>query len=137
MSWEDLRETYMTILADEGFRPEVDSDGDIHFKYEGGHYYITSNCDDGFFYILYPGFWGIDDEEELERAVMAASKATRLTKAAKVFINSDLKDVSATAETLIVNPGDVQKLINRALRCIRSAVASFTKEMNEENEEQE
>jgi hypothetical protein len=129
MSWEELRETYMTILADEGFRPEVDGDGDIHFKYEGGHYFVTRNCDDGFFYILYPGFWAIDDAEELERAVMAASKATRVTKAGKVFIDDDLKDVSATAEMLIVNPADVQKLLTRSLRCIRSAVESFKREM--------
>ena len=73
MGWEDLRQTYMSVLSDEAFRPEIDSDGDIHFKYEGGHYFVTRNCDDGFFYVLYPAFWPIDDVEELGRAVMAAS----------------------------------------------------------------
>ena len=129
MGWEDLRQTYMSVLSDEAFRPEIDSDGDIHFKYEGGHYFITRNCDDGFFYILYPAFWPIDDVEELGRAVMAASNATRSTKAAKVYIDSDLKDVSATAEALIASPSDARKFVIRALGCIRSAVESFRKEM--------
>ena len=129
MGWEDLRQTYMSVLSDEGFRPDIDSDGDIHFKYEGGHYFVTRNCDDGFFYVLYPAFWPIDDVEELGRAVMAASNATRSTKAAKVYIDSDLKDVSATAEALIASPSDVRKFVVRALSCIRSAVESFRKEM--------
>jgi hypothetical protein len=131
MSWENLRQTYMSILSDEGFRPELDSDGDIHFKYESGHYFITANCDDGFFYILFPSFWSIDDVEELGRAMMAASNVTRRTKAAKVYITKDLKNVSATAEALIANPSDVRKFFNRALISIRSAVESFAKEMRD------
>jgi hypothetical protein len=112
----------MSILSDEGFRPEIDSDGDIHFKYEGAHYYITSNCDDSYFYILFPSFWPIDDVEELGRAMMAANNATRNTKSAKVYIRNDMKAVSATAEALIASPSDVRKFIDRALRCTVRAV---------------
>lgn len=131
MSWENLRQTYMSILSDEGFRPEIDPDGDIHFKYEGGHYYINSNCDDGYFYLLFPSFWAIDDVEELGRAVMAANNATRSFKAVKVYIRNDMKNVSATAEGLIASPSDVRKFLDRALRSLRGAVESFMKEMKQ------
>jgi hypothetical protein len=133
MSWENLRQTYMSVLASEGFRPELDGDGDIHFKYEGGHYYVTDNCDDGFFYILFPGFWSIDTGDELARAALAVNTATRDTKAAKVYITRDLKRVSATFEGLVGSSSDVPHIINRALRCIRTAVRTFMDEMAKEN----
>ncbi len=133
MSWENLRQTYMSILSDEGFRPEIDSDGDIHFKYEGGHYYITDNCDDSYFFIVFPGFWTIDDVAELGRAIMAANNATAWTKAAKVYIPPHMKSASATVEVLIADPSDVRKILNRALRSIVTAVERFEKEMREED----
>ncbi len=133
MSWENLRQTYMSMLSDEGFRPEIDSEGDIHFKYEGGHYYITDNCDDGYFFLLFPGFWTIDNVEELGRAVMAANNATAWTKAAKVYIPPHMKSASATVEVLIASPSDVRKILDRALRSIVSAVERFGNEMREQS----
>lgn len=33
---------YFGLLSKEGFRPEIDSDGDIRYKYEGYYYYIDT-----------------------------------------------------------------------------------------------
>lgn len=129
MDWHDLRAKYMATLASEGFRPELDSDGDIHFKYEGRHYYITDNCDDGYFHMLYPGFWPISSGEELARVMVAATTATRGTKAAKVWVHSDFKNVSAVLSALISDPGDVRIFVERGVRCIRAAVDTFKDEM--------
>ena len=35
--------TYFGLLSKEGFRPEIDSDGDIRFKYEGYIYFINTD----------------------------------------------------------------------------------------------
>jgi len=32
---ESLQQMYMDYLVEEGFRPEIDGDGDVHFKKEG------------------------------------------------------------------------------------------------------
>jgi len=133
VSWEDLRSTYVSMLTEEGFRPEIDSYGDIHFKFEGGNYYITNNCDDTYFYLLYPSFWSISGDAELSRAMRAANAATRTTKAAKVYVHPDGSDVSATLEVLVASPADVRAFLARGFRCIRSAVNSFIEEMNKQN----
>lgn len=129
MAWEDLRQSYLAILNSEGFRPEVDSDGDVHFKYEGGNYFVTSNCDDGYFQLLFPNFWRIESGEELAKVVLAASTATRGTKDAKVWVNASLDNVSASAESLINSPADVRHFLGRSLRVIRRAVDTFVEEM--------
>lgn len=64
VDWSNLRQTYMSTLTDLGFRPEIDGDGDIHFMYEGGNYFITDICDDTYFYLLFPGFWELEDRSE-------------------------------------------------------------------------
>ena len=41
-----LRNEIKQFIAEEGFMPEIDSDGDIHFKKEGDNYYITVSAND-------------------------------------------------------------------------------------------
>jgi hypothetical protein len=129
VSWESIRRSYISLLENEGFRPEVDAEGDIHFKYEGGHYYITSNCDDTYFHMLYPGFWSIDGRNELLAALLAANSINKTYKAAKVLINKDGDKVSATLEAFIAQPSDARIFLRRALRCVQGAVDDFGKEM--------
>jgi putative sensory transduction regulator len=127
---QEAREGYMTILTDEGFRPEIDSDGDIHFKFEGGHHYIiVSNCDDNFVEITFPGFWSIDDKEELSAALLAANNANRRTKASKVCVTSDGDRVSASVESYFANQSDVGGFLTRALRSLQLAVEIFRDEL--------
>jgi len=126
-----MRRKYMSMLTDMGFRPEIDSQGDIHFKYEGGNYYITDNCDDTFFFLLFPGFWSLDSRNEQLAGLMAANSATRQVKAAKVFVSSKLDRVTASLECLITDPDDVPSVIMRGLRCIQQAVNIFKEEMRD------
>lgn len=133
MEWDELKEIYLSILSDEGFRPVVDSDGDIHFKYEGGNYYIFAERDEQFIYIQYPRFWGIDGSEERIRALRAANSATATTKAAKVCVTPEGDDVSAAFESLVSAPSELRHILVRGLRCIRSAVNKFVEEMNKDD----
>jgi hypothetical protein len=131
MDWTYLRGKYMSILSGMGFRPEIDSDGDIHFKYEGGNYYITDNCDDTFFFLLYPGIWTLDSKSEQLAGLMAANSATRRVKAAKVFVNSKMDRVAVTVECLVSDPADVRNVLMRSLRCAQEAVKVFKEEIRE------
>lgn len=135
MEWDELRKVYLSILSDEGFRPEVDSEGDIHFKYEGGNYYMVENRDEQFIYIMYPSFWVIDSDEERIKALKAAATATRTTKAAKVYLTPDEDNVSAAFESLVSAPLEMSNILVRSLRCIQSAVNKFVEEMNKNDAE--
>lgn len=129
MDWQDLRAPYLAVLAQAGYRPEIDSDGDIRFAYEGRHFYVTRNCDATYLEILYPGFWSIDSGPELGMVLFAASTANRTTKAAKLWVSEDLDRVSAVAECLISGPLDLQPIFMRLLRCLSLALETFRAEM--------
>ncbi|MCL6595365.1 MAG: hypothetical protein K6V73_04045, partial [Firmicutes bacterium] len=53
---------YLEFLAEEGYRPRLDADGDVVFKVEGGAYYILLDEDEEFFRLIYPNFWPLETE---------------------------------------------------------------------------
>lgn len=121
----------MSMLSDMGFRPEIDSDGDIHFKYEGGNYFITNNCDDTYFHLLYPGLWTLDSKTQQLAALMAANSTNRRVKAAKVWVTPSMNRVDLTLECLIGEPSDVRSIFMRSLRCAQKAVDVFAEEIRD------
>ncbi|GLW64028.1 hypothetical protein Arub01_22720 [Actinomadura rubrobrunea] len=133
MDKNELRDYWMNLLQKEGFRPEVDDDGDIVFKFEGGWYYIFPGEDDMYFHLIYPNFWPIESEEERARALLAANEATRETKVAKVFLAGNGENVWATAELFCGDPSAVEPVLNRCLRAIGAAVHMFREKMRSDN----
>jgi hypothetical protein len=129
VDWSDLRPTYMSTLTELGFRPEIDGDGDIRFMYEGGNYYITDNCDETFVYIMYPGFWSLEDRSEQLAGLMAANSTNSQVKAAKILLSKDMTRASVTIECLIREASDVSSFLMRALRCIQLARRTFRDEI--------
>lgn len=116
----------MNILVGEGFRPEIDSDGDIKFKYEGGTYYVINQEDSEYFQILFMSFWRIDGGAELGAAMLAATRANRETKVAKVWANSDLDRMNASAEIYCSDWSSLNgRVVMRCLRSITTAVERF------------
>jgi hypothetical protein len=79
-----LAEHYVKFLAQEGFRGEIDSDGDVQFKYQGKPYWIDVQEDDEeFFRIILPKVWQLDEPGEAERAYEAAILATSSIKVSR------------------------------------------------------
>ncbi|MDR0732293.1 MAG: hypothetical protein LBF63_11540, partial [Treponema sp.] len=119
---ESLQNMYMDYLKGEGYTANIDDDGDVRFRYEGGTYYIiVLEGDPKFIRILYPNFWEIESEEELMRAYITASYVSRTTKIAKVFVNRNEDDVSIVAESLLNDPGDFRNHLTRLLSTIVTA----------------
>jgi hypothetical protein len=124
----ERREMFLEFLKVEGYVPNIDKDGDIHFKYEGGNYYICISDDDEFFRIIYPAFWSIDDKKEYERVLRAAAAATQNTKAAKVFPVDN--DTWASIEMFVAKQADVKPVFSRLMRALKCAIDSFREEMS-------
>jgi hypothetical protein len=126
---------YLDFLAEEGFRPQINANGDVAFKYEGGNYLIKiDEKDEAFFYLAYPNFWRIASDKELVQVKEAALAVTAANKVVKIFPVKDT-DTWATIE-LFCSPSETFKAVfDRCLRSLRGAVEDFKAKMKEMPEE--
>lgn len=121
---------YSDYLEREGYRPTIDSDGDVIFKREGKLYYVDIDTSDAsFFRLVYPQFWRIEDGEELARVLLAANTANAKTKVAKVYVLGNLTDTSASIEMFFDRPEQFSPVFHRAMSALLAGVANFVEAM--------
>jgi len=126
-------EIYKAYLTKEGYRPEVDSDGDLIFKKEGGSYcIIVDEKDREYFRLVYTNFWPIENDNERLRVLKACDYATARTKVAKVYIVKN--NVWATVELFLPNPQDFEPIFERLCRTLTYAVKNFADTMKGKDE---
>lgn len=125
MTKPELTEMYRAYLAEEGYVPHVEDNGDVTFKFEGGLYIVIVPDDDpDYFRLAYPGFWEIENEEERLRVNQAALQACIEIKVAKVY---PLGDNTWAAVELFCNPPEnFKRVFQRSLRAIQTAVDCFS-----------
>ena len=131
-SREDLQNIYIQHLTSEGFKPEIDYDGDIQFKVMGSNYFIIIDDVDLKFFQLYTGFWL--DDTAMEDAYDLVNFANRRSKVAKISLSAsndepDRLIVSITAELLIDHPEDFVFVFNRALSLLSNAKSIFQSQL--------
>ena len=133
MTKPEQAEMYKNYLAEEGYLPKIDSDGDVAFKCEGRTYVIIIDPDDDtFFHLSLPCFWSIASESERARVEQAALYATSRTKVAKVY---QVKDNTVAAVEMFCSPPETFKTVfPKALRALQSCVLSFRSKMSEEQQ---
>jgi hypothetical protein len=120
---------YRSYLAEEGYAPKIDSDGDVVFKYEGRMYCIVvDEEDEEYFNVVYPGFWPIESESERGKVAQAALHATARVKVVKVH---PVRDNTWAAVEMFCSPPEAFKpVFQRSLRALRGAVEKFKEEMH-------
>jgi len=128
-SREELQKVYLDFLKQEGYVPDVNSDGNVEFKLEGGKYLIILDPKDrSFFQLVFPSFWKIEGDEQRQRALAAANQANMGTKIAKVFVGKNT--AIASFEGFLKEPSDFAAIFKRAIAGLRLAVKTFADEMN-------
>jgi hypothetical protein len=128
-SKSQLQQMYVTYLREQGYQPNVDSDGDVTFKAEGRNFYIAVDEDDlESFRIIFPSFWEIESEEERLKAYEAAMYATRTTKVARVYITS-WDNTSVDANIFVGKPEDFKLHFRRMIDVILIARRDFIDKM--------
>jgi WD40 repeat protein len=128
---QKAQQCFMDYLEAEGFRPDIDKDGDVHFKYEGKHYFILlREKDRQFVRIIHPQFWSIDSEEERQRALAAANITTGRCKCCKVYVSDD--NVDAAIELFVDETSHAIAVLNRSLGALQNGVNTFVEEMRKE-----
>lgn len=85
MKTEELVKEY---LSSEGFRYDVDEDGDIHFKFEGTNLFFTvDENDQSFFRLIMPNIYEVKDDRL--KVLEAISNVNRDMKVLKAFLIQD------------------------------------------------
>ena len=122
------KKLFMRFLREDGFRPKIDEDDDIVFKFEGKTHYIETNeSDESYFRLILPNFWQIDTPEEESHALVVMSEVNAEIKVAKIYQRKD--SIHATVEMFIDPMEGFKQVFPRCLGCIQAAVAAFRKKM--------
>ncbi len=111
---------YFAFLAAEGFRPEVDEDGDVRFRHEGRTLYLfRDGKDPEYFRVALPGAWECDGPEEESRALAAVNSVNRDLKTVKCVLVDGVVWVSV--EQFFDPPEAFRPVFTRLLDVIGSA----------------
>ena len=115
-------------LQADGYQAQVDSDGDIVFRFEGMGYVLCFDADDGQFgKLLLPNVWSIDTPEELLRVRAALDEVNRRIKLVKGHVQRG--QVWFCIEMLLLEQQHWTHFLARATRSIAHAATLFASEM--------
>ena len=112
------KELILQILEKMGYKPEIDNDGDIMFRFQMKSVFVmTGDEDEKYVSVMLPQFHEIvDGEETLVLAV--CNKMTRELKLAKAYIDQTFKNVTATCEFFYANEESLEQNLRNSLQML-------------------
>ena len=129
------KELILQILEKMGYKPEIDNDGDIMFRYQMKSIFVmTGDEDEKYVSVMLPQFHEIvDGEETLVLAV--CNKMTRELKLAKVYVDQTFKSVTATCEFYYANEESLEQNLRNSLQMLGVVRTVFRSDMAELSDE--
>jgi len=104
-------------LSSEGYKYDVDGDGDIHFKYQGKNFFFTSDGDEQFFRIIMPNIYDVDNDRE--KVLEVCNDITANLKVGKAFLVGDHMWLSI--EMFLDSTPEVGDFFERCLEILMAA----------------
>lgn len=113
------KELIKTTLIKMGYNPQIDNDGDIALTYQMKKLYVitSDNEDDQYVTALLPQFNELGREEVMV-ALVTCNKVTRELKMAKVYLDPNLQNVSASCEFFYTDEASLENALSHALRVL-------------------
>lgn len=125
---KSLQTLYMDYLGEEGYRPEIDSDGDVQFKAEGQTFFIDVDEDDiEYFAVMLFNIWEIESEEERAKALEACNAVNSNAKVIKGQIINDY--IWLSAEVFVADPEDFKGIFDRIMSAFSAAQDTVVESM--------
>ena len=113
---DQLQQTFMSYLSQEGYNPNVTQAGNVRFRREGKFYIIYVDEKDPEYFRLVLSFSAEDKSAQARlRRLEGANLATTETKVVKAYIDSD-GDPNFACEMFLIVPGDFKTHLSRLLR---------------------
>lgn len=127
---ESLQKLYSDFLKEEGYKPEVDEDGDVRFKHEGMTYFIqVDDSDPQFFRLILANIWEIESEDEMRNVFAAADHSNAQSKVSKVFTVKN--NVWVSIELFVEKPEEFRGVFRRCLSALQNGTQNFVVKMKE------
>lgn len=125
----------INTLNDLGYKPSVDDDGDVAFRYQMKAVYVlgTMEEDTNYLVVILPQIYEMEEGEEI-KALTACNKLTRELSFAKVYIDSTFKNVNACCEIYYCDEECLKSQLEQALNVISQVRSTFLKAMRELDE---
>jgi len=132
---EALQKMYMDYLEEEGYKPEIDSDGDVQFKSEGKTYFINVLEDDPmYFRVVLANIWPIESEEERQQVLVAVDYSNAKAKVTKSYMVKD--NVWVGIEIFLPKPEDFTAVFSRCMSALNNGTAHFVTRMREQQKKE-
>ncbi len=112
-------EQYQAMLADEGYRPTLDEDGDLVFKVEGETFILWSDPDDEEYVRIVTGYL-LDDGTDLNRALSVASSMNYRMKAVKFTVLGGGKSAAFSMEAFYGESEHFKPFVSRVLKALKA-----------------
>lgn len=115
-------------LSEQGFKSEIDKDGDLAFKYQGANLFCTNDENDlSFFRILMPNIYKVEDNRD--KVLEAANMVTRDIKVVKAFLVEDR--LWLAVEMFLGENQNIDSFVERCLNILLAARDRVAKEIFE------
>lgn len=124
-SKEEIQKIYVNYLSEEGFRPKIDDDGDIKFKFQRESFYLFIDDNDEEYIRLALPAWKFDsnDEEELRLMLATANFVNRKLKVIKITIEDSM--IWIAVEMFVDDQKEIKIFFNRMLNLINLGKEAF------------
>lgn len=127
-----IQEKVIHALEEMGYKPIVDDDGDVMFRYQMKSLYVlgTQKDDCNFLVVALPQFYEIDEGNEI-KALTVCNKLTREMSLAKVFIDRTLQNVTAHYEFYFCDDDCLTSHLSNSLEIIGRIRSLFYQTLKE------
>lgn len=113
-------------LSSEGYRPEIDGDGDLRFKVEGISFYCTKNgTDNQYFRIILPNVYTVENNRA--KVLEVANKISMEYKVLKAYVIEE--NLWLSIEMLIDSTPEVGDFMPRCIATLQSGLRDVISEL--------
>ena len=125
---EEVRVSYMNYLYEQGYKPEVDADGDVKFKKEGKTYYIMVRSPRLFWIGRY-----LSRENACEKKMLLVlHRVNRTFLNITAAVTSDCSGMIISCKNWVINPDDWKDIFTKSLNSVNNANDASWDYYNEE-----
>ena len=117
---------YTEFLHAEGYRPDLEKDGQVIFSKGDGKFGILISEDEELFRLV-SGFWQFSGEDERLKARHAANRVMATAKVAKLYIREDW--VYIAIELFFPTPESFKPVFSRCMQSMEHGMDKFAELM--------